>query len=368
MRTRRSSVGSGRPTCVDDSKGIEETTTGATRLGSMGSATTTDEQEKEKHAVTVRRAALAAATALLALTTGCSAGGPGSTPPPTTTNPTVSRSAASARSARSAALPQLPRGGRTLLPRYRLVGYAGSPGSPALGRLDVGKLEDRTGELVRLSRAYAAGRLPMPVLELIATVVQSRPGRDGMYRTRVSDAVIAEHLAAARKIKGLLLLDIQPGRATFLDEVKAYSRWLAQPDVGLALDPEWAMGPGQVPMRVFGHATGRDIDAVSAYVAGIVRAQRLPEKALVFHQLAPAIVTGEGQIRRRPGVVVIKSVDGIGTRAMKTETWTRLTRRMPGTMQAGFKLFFDEDRRQGPLMTPAQVLALRPQPAYVLYE
>lgn len=318
--------------------------------------------------MTARRVALAAATALVALTSACTTAGPPISGARGTTASNVSRATSSPAPAAPAALPQLPRGGRTLLPRYRLVGYAGSPGSPALGRLGVGRLSDRTAELVRLSRAYADGRQPMPVLELIATVVQSSPGRDGMYRTRVPDAVIAEHLAAARRIRGLLLLDIQPGRASFLAEVKAYSRWLAQPDVGLALDPEWAMGPGQVPMHVFGHTTGRDIDAVSAYIAAIVAAHRLPQKALVFHQLAPAIVTGESQIRRRPGVVVIKSVDGIGTRAMKTETWDRLTQRLPPTEQTGFKLFYDEDRRQGPLMTPSQVLALRPQPAYVLYE
>jgi hypothetical protein len=35
---------------------------------------------------------------------------------------------------------------------------------------------------------------------------------------------------------------------------------------------------------------------------------------------------------------------------------------------AGFTLFYDEDTRSGPLMTPAEVLALVPQPEYVLYE
>ena len=34
----------------------------------------------------------------------------------------------------------------------------------------------------------------------------------------------------------------------------------------------------------------------------------------------------------------------------------------------GFKLFFEEDGEFGPLMTPAQVLALKPTVDYVLYE
>ena len=268
----------------------------------------------------------------------------------------------------TAAPPQLPRGGRTVFPAYRLVGFAGHPESQALGRLGIGDLDARAREIVSVGARYADGRRVMPVLELIATVVRSDPGADGRYRTRTSDRVIAEHLAAARRVKGILLLDIQPGRADFLDEVRHYEKWLRQPDVGVALDPEWAMGPGEVPMRTFGHTTGAKIDEVSTYLAGLVRNGNLPEKVLVFHQLAPSIVRSEKQIRTRPGVVVVKSVDGIGSPAMKQDTYRELVAGMPRMVHAGFKLFYDEDRRSGPLMTPRQVLALRPQPEYVLYE
>ncbi|WP_261326258.1 hypothetical protein [Modestobacter marinus] len=40
----------------------------------------------------------------------------------------------------------------------------------------------------------------------------------------------------------------------------------------------------------------------------------------------------------------------------------------PPFVHAGFTLFYDEDTRSGPLMAPAEVLALVPQPEYVLYE
>jgi hypothetical protein len=36
--------------------------------------------------------------------------------------------------------------------------------------------------------------------------------------------------------------------------------------------------------------------------------------------------------------------------------------------RTGFKLFYSEDTRHGALMTPAQVLALRPRPELVNYE
>jgi hypothetical protein len=41
----------------------------------------------------------------------------------------------------------------------------------------------------------------------------------------------------------------------------------------------------------------------------------------------------------------------------------------PKRVHAGFKLFFTEDRRHGGrLMTPQDVLALKPRPEYVMYE
>ena len=264
--------------------------------------------------------------------------------------------------------PQLPGGGRSLFPEHRLVGFAGVPGSRAMGRLGIGDLDERTEEILEVAQPYADGRRVLPVLELIATIVQGQPGRDGKYRSRASAATVDRLLAAARRVNGILLLGIQPGRADFLTEVKHYERWLEEPDVGLALDPEWAMGPGQVPMKVFGHTTGAEIDAVADYLSTLVQEHDLPEKALVFHQLSSAIVSREKDIQTHAGVVVIKSVDGIGAPASKISTWTTLTKKLPKGVHAGFKLFYEEDRAFGPLMTPKQVLALRPEPEYVLYE
>ncbi|MEO7447768.1 MAG: hypothetical protein ABI336_05785 [Humibacillus sp.] len=282
--------------------------------------------------------------------------------------PGATPSATSASTPGGDGRPELPGGGRRLLPDYRLVGFAGVPGSRAMGRLGIGDLDTRAREIVEVGKPYADGRTVMPVLELIATIVQGQPGRDGKYRSRVSSHVVDDYLAAARGVHGILLINIQPGRADFLDEVKSYEKWLTEPDVGIALDQEWSMGPGQVPMKVFGHTTGRTIDSVAAYLAAIVKEHDLPEKALVFHQLSPAIVSQQSNIRQHQGVVVIKSVDGIGSRGAKESTWRKLTTDLPSSVHAGFKLFYEEDRNHGPLMTPAQVLALRPQPDYVLYE
>jgi hypothetical protein len=296
------------------------------------------------------------------------AGVPTSRPTPTpSATPSASTSATPTPSPAPAAV-ELPRGGRTIFPRHRLVGYAGLTGASTLGRLGTGPLDQRVRELERRARPYASGREVLPFLEVIATIVQADPGRDGTYRTRIGDDEIARYLRAARKRDALLLLNIQPGRADFLDEAKAYRRWLAEPDVGLALDPEWAIGSGQVPGRVFGSTTGRELDDVARYLADVVEDGDLPEKVLVYHQLAPSIVRREQGLRNHPGVAVIKSVDGIGVREAKIETYRAVNRTTPDHVHAGFKLFYTEDAEAGPLMTPQQVLALRPRPEYVIYE
>lgn len=331
-----------------------------------------------------RRSVLSAAVAASLAAAACS--GPsqtGSSPPPAEASATPSGTGSASSSTGAAPVPasgppatpaaavapkELPRGGRTLFPAYRLVGFSGLPGAEALGKLGIGRLDDRARDIETQAKPYARGRTILPVFELIATVSHRTGGKDGMYRSRASDATVKKHLDAARRAKGILLLNIQPGRADFLPEVKAYEKWLTEPDVGLALDPEWAVDAGEVPGKTYGNTSGSELDAVARYVSGLVTAHDLPEKPIVFHQVAKSIVRNEKALRPHKGVVMIKSVDGIGSRGMKEDTWGALVKGMPPTTRPGFKLFYVEDREFGPLMTPAQVLALKPTPDYVLYE
>lgn len=265
--------------------------------------------------------------------------------------------------------PELPRGGRTLFPDYELVGFCGTPGAaPALGRL-AGNLPAVTKKLESYADKYSGRRKIMPVFELIAVVVQAFPGSDGKYRRRVDDSVVERYLRAARDAKGILLLNIQPGWSDFPSEVKHWEKYLHEPDVGIALDPEWAMSHGQLPGKYYGHTTGEVIDEVAEYLSSIVAHDNLPEKALVFHHVNSLVVRDEKAVKAYPGVVIIDSVDGLGPMPLKINTYDYLMKLESPAMHPGFKLFFDEDRQNGgQLMTPAQVLALHPPPEYVMYE
>lgn len=256
-----------------------------------------------------------------------------------------------------------------VLDQRMLVGFCGAPGSPALGRM-TGDLRAAGARLMRQIGGFPRQHHPFgPVVELIATTVQAAPGADGQYRTRASAATVRRYLDQARRMKGTLLLNVQPGRAAFLPEVRAYERWLREPDVGIALDPEWAVDGDQVPGREFGHTTGAELDQVARYLSGLAKRHDLPPRLMIYHQLASRIVRGESALRAHDGVSMVKVVDGIGSPAAKKATWRRLMKTKPKHVAAGFKLFYDEDTRHGqPLMTPAQVMALRPTPAYVVYE
>lgn len=259
---------------------------------------------------------------------------------------------------------------RGLLKDYRLVGFCGYPGIPGQGRLGIGRLDDRAKEIVAYATSYArvGKKATIPTMELIAATVQGSPGRDRKWRTRTSDAIIARHLKAARKVNAMLLLNVQPGQSSFLTEAKALEKWLKHKDVGLALDPEWRMHPGQVPMRQFGWVSSTEVNQVTAYVAGLVKTYRLPEKVVLVHQLNTSVLRDQKALRPAAGIAMIRGVDGIGSRGAKTATYTRLTAGSPAFFRPGFKLFFVEDRWHGRLMSVAQVMALTPRPDYVMYE
>jgi hypothetical protein len=264
-----------------------------------------------------------------------------------------------------ASRPELPRGGTKLFPNFRVVAYAGTPGIPELGALGVGPLDDAVRRLRRQARPYhRTGRPLLPALDLIATICSAGPGGDGKFRYRRPRKIVDEHLAAARRARSLLLIHVQPGRSTFMDEVRPYRRYLSEPDVGIALDPEWRMGPGQRPGKVIGSADADEINDVSGYMDRIVEREGLPQKLLVAHQFTANMIRRRTRLRQRPGVAVTISIDGVGSRSMKENTYRQLARAGDG-LYDGFKLFYEEDGRE---MTPPQVMALKPQPDFVVYE
>ena len=257
----------------------------------------------------------------------------------------------------------LPGGGRRVFPDRRVVAYYGAPQDAELGTLGVGSPAEAAARLERQARGYATRRRPvLPAFELLATVAANAPGSDDLYRTRQDAATIRRYLRAARRANALLVLDIQPGRADFLTEAQALERWLREPDVGLALDPEWRMEAGEVPGQTIGSVDAEEVNAVSSWLAGLVRRQDLPQKLFVVHRFTPDMIQRPERLSRPRGLAMVLNVDGFGTQEQKVAKYRDL---VPRNFRAGFKLFYREDSG---LMSPREVLALRPRPDLVVYE
>jgi hypothetical protein len=260
--------------------------------------------------------------------------------------------------------PELPRGGRSILPEFRVVAYYGAPQSRELGALGIGSPRGAARRLARQARPYGTKRRPvLPALELITVIANADPGEDGMYRSRQRDAVIRRYLRAARRADALLLLDIQPGRSDFFTETTRLEKWLKEPDVSLALDPEWRVQEGEVPGQVIGHVSAREVNATSAWLAQLVAKHDLPEKLFVIHQFTDDMVP-EQQLKPREGLATVLNVDGFGNQAVKKAKYRDFTRQAPDFFH-GFKLFYEEDTD---MMRPRQVMRLRPKPVLVVYE
>jgi hypothetical protein len=262
--------------------------------------------------------------------------------------------------------PELPRGGRRIFPRHRIVAYYGNPADNQLGILGIGSPERAARRLLRQAKAYERKTRPvLPVMELISTVANADPGDDGLYRRQESDAVIKRYLRAARSIKALLVLDIQPGRADFMSEAKRLRRWLREPDVGLALDPEWHVSAPAVPGQVIGSVDGKQVLEVAQWLDELTERNRLPQKLLILHQFTSGMIGSKQLLRPQRNLATVLNADGFGSRAVKVAKYHAFAKDLPWTFD-GFKLFYVEDGAQ--LMKPRQVLRLKPPPDVVVYE
>jgi hypothetical protein len=201
-------------------------------------------------------------------------------------------------------------------------------------------------------------------MELLVGIANADPGDDGLYLRRERPAVIRRYLRAARRIGALLVLDIQPGRARFLPEVKRLERWLREPDVGLALDPEWHVGPGEVPGQVIGSVDAADVNAVARWLDRLTGKAQLPQKLFVVHQFTQDMIRGKERLRPHRNLATVLNTDGFGTAPVKKAKYREFAKGAPWTFD-GFKLFYREDVG---LMTPRQVLRMRPSPDVVVYE
>jgi len=89
---------------------------------------------------------------------------------------------------------------------------------------------------------------------------------------------------------------------------------------------------------------------------------------LVIHRFTKNMVTNYKNIKIRPEVQVVMDMDGWGGPTLKYSTYKQWISREP-VQFTGFKLFYKNDVRNNQrMLTPKEVLALKPQPVYIQYQ
>ena len=249
----------------------------------------------------------------------------------------------------------------------RLVAYYGTPLSSQMGVLGEYGKQEMMQKLKAQTRAYSAAdpaHPAIPTIEFIASTAQRDPGADGLYIGRTSPKVIEEYAKLAEQNHALLMLDVQLGRDSVMNEVKALEPFLKRPYVHLAIDTEYHVGPGQVPGVDLGHVDGSEIEPAIQYLDNLVKQNNLPDKILLVHQFQSGIVTNKQLIRPTNNVQVVLNADGFGKTVDKYAKYRILVRDEP-LQYGGFKLFYTQDT---PLLSPEQVVKLDPAPAVIEYQ
>ena len=265
-------------------------------------------------------------------------------------------------------VPQLPNGGQILFPSRRMVAAYGAPGMPSLGILGEQDIEGSIARVKKLAKQYAPySDVPVvPAFEMIVTVASSSAGEDGDYSAEVDPELVNKWVNAAGEAGVYVVLDLQPGRTDFVTQAKMFEEQLRKPHVGLALDSEWRLGPGQKHLEQIGSVKASEVNATAKWLNDLTEKNELPEKVFMLHQFA------HGMIENRENVdasfnklAFVLHADGHGTPSLKKGTWEALQENLPEGIRMGWKNFYDEDT---PTFTPKQTYEIEPRPWFVSYQ
>jgi hypothetical protein len=262
----------------------------------------------------------------------------------------------------------------SIFPSHRIVAFYGNPLSKRMGVLGEYPVETMLAKLDTAVRAWELADPSTPVqpaLQLIAVVAQGAAGKDGMYRARMDSAMIEKVYGWAKQRNALLFLDVQVGKSTMQRELPHLMPFLSRPNVHLAMDAEFSMHyskEGEPPGRKVGVFDAKDINWVSEQLAQLVTEKKLPPKVLIVHRWLKEMILHADKIAVDPRVQIVMDMDGWGPPWMKFESYRDYIDLEP-VEYTGFKIFFHNDvKRHDLLLSPAEVLWLRPRPLYIQYQ
>lgn len=259
-----------------------------------------------------------------------------------------------------------------ILPFKRIVAYYGNLYSKkmgALGEYPPNEMWERLNAEVQAWETADPTTPVQPAIHYIAVVAQGIPMSDGTYCKRMPDVQIDSVLAIARMGDAIVFLDIQVGLSTLQHEVPLLEKYLKMSNVHLGIDPEFSMKDGSIPGKKIGWYDAEDINFCSEYLTKLVQENNLPPKMLIVHRFTQGMVKNYKNIKLHPEVQLVMHMDGWGEPVLKNSTYNRYIYREP-VQFTGFKLFYKNDLKKLPnrMLTPPELLKLKPQPIYIQYQ
>lgn len=248
-----------------------------------------------------------------------------------------------------------------------LVGLYGTPLGRGLGILGTASATETVSMTLQQAAAYqavATGTQVIPFFHLVTTIADARSGEDGDFNHRVPTATVQLWIDVARAHGLWTVIDLQAAHSPLTVELALVEPFLRQPNVHLAVDPEFVMSDTTwVPGDHLGYMDSTAINAVQAWLDALARETGQP-KLLIIHQFDDRMIGHKEALQNYPLVDLIWDADGFGPPQPKIADYLQYSGE-PGFQYGGFKLFYDYDQ---PLMTPAQVLSLKPRPVFVVYQ
>jgi len=256
----------------------------------------------------------------------------------------------------------------SVLDNQLVVAYYGQPSSTKMGILGEQGLEEskrKLDETVKTWEAVAGGKTVMPAFHLIYATCYP-DATVGYLKTETVTRYV--EFAAANNM--IVILDHQLGKLSVEAAMNTMLPWLKYPNVHLAIDPEWKTPNPGIEL---GTITAADVNKAQQMMDDYLAASKLPGKRmLILHQFHARTLADRGDVRADfPRVDLVHHADGFGPPSLKLDTY-RFLAGMKNMPVKGFKLFLPKPWKiKGmdiPMLTPAQVMALTPQPVYISYQ
>jgi hypothetical protein len=258
----------------------------------------------------------------------------------------------------------------SLLPRNRIVVFYGNPLSKRMGVLGEYPQAEMIAKLQQEVRKFQVADPATPVIpgfHLIVSVAQGSPGKNGLYRLRMTDSLITYWCNLAQSKGYLIFLDVQIGKSTVQSELQPLIPYLKRPYVHLALDPEFSMhhaSEGYKPGRKVGVMDAAEINYAIRTLQTLVKENNLPPKILVVHRYTQGMVTNYREIKPVPEVQFVMNMDGFGPPQLKRDSYKAYEAMQPVQFD-GFKLFYKNDH---PMLTREEVVKLKPSPLFITFQ